>query len=138
MDMCMILGDSTAVGVAAYRKECVRYAKVGITSKGWNDSYLNTAATNISFDTVIISLGSNDHRFIKTEDELRKMRLAIKTKRVYWIGAGAWRRPQAQAAIDKIAQEFGDTIIMRSRTAVAGDGVHPSRAEYERLARAAR
>jgi len=130
----MILGDSTAAGIAAHRKECVRYVKVGITSKDWNERYMIQAASAI-YDTVIISLGSNDHGRIKTEDELRKMRHAIQAKQVFWIGAGMWRRPQAQKAIDMVASEFGDTIIMRSQTSVAGDGVHPSNADYRRMAR---
>jgi len=57
---CLILGDSIAVGVAQFRPECVAYAKGGINSRQWVNSYITK---NRSANTVIISLGSNDHMF---------------------------------------------------------------------------
>ena len=33
---CLIIGDSIAVGSHMFRKECVAFAKGGITSHGWD------------------------------------------------------------------------------------------------------
>jgi len=73
----MIIGDSIAVGTAMARPECVSYSKGGWNSWQWNKDYLAKASSQ-SAKTVIISLGANDHKGVKTEAELRKMREAIK------------------------------------------------------------
>ena len=65
---CMIIGDSIAVGVSMVRKECVSYSKGGWNSWQWNKDYLNKASSK-PFDTIIISLGANDHKGVKTETE---------------------------------------------------------------------
>ena len=78
---CLILGDSIAVGTHQTRPECVSYAKGGITSQRFNRIYTQ----KFNSDTVIISLGSNDHSFIHTKDELIKLRQRIRAKKVYWI-----------------------------------------------------
>ena len=131
---CMIVGDSIAVGVSMVRKECVAYAKSGWNSSNWNKDYLHQAAAHPA-QTIIISLGANDHKGIPTENELRKMRSSIQGKRVFWIGVGKDRKPIAQAAIEKVAVEFGDTVLTRpDRQMMSSDGVHPTMAGYRKLA----
>ena len=66
---CLIVGDSIAVGTATARPECVAYAKGGINSYQWLNK--NIDKTPLIAKTVIISLGSNDHKYVKTESELR-------------------------------------------------------------------
>jgi lysophospholipase L1-like esterase len=129
----MILGDSIAVGVAMHRKECVAYAKVGWNSWQWNKDYLSSATTK-SYETIIISLGANDHRGVKTEQELRKMRESIKGKKVFWIDAGKTRKPIPHEAMIKIATEYGDTILDRPTNHMSPDGVHPTGRGYKILA----
>lgn len=129
---CMIVGDSIAVGVSQARKECVRYAHSGWNSQRWNKHYLTKAAAQ-QVGTVIISLGANDHSGVKTEQELRRMRQQLQSHRVFWIGAGADRKPQAQAAIEKIASEYGDTVIARPKEHMSADGVHPTGQGYKIL-----
>lgn len=130
---CMIIGDSIAVGVSMARKECVSYSKGGWNSWQWNKDYLDKAV-NHSPKTTIISLGANDHKGVKTEQELRKMRSAIKGDRVFWIDPGKDRKPVPHDAIVKIAQEYGDTILPRPKDHMSSDGVHPTGQGYKILA----
>jgi lysophospholipase L1-like esterase len=129
----MIIGDSIAVGVSMVRKECVHYAKSGWNSSAWNRDYLDKASNKVA-ETIIISLGANDHAGIKSEQELRKMREAIKGKRVFWISPGMERKPVAQTAVEKVAKEYGDVVLARPKNHMSSDGVHPTMTGYKELA----
>ena len=130
---CMIIGDSIAVGVSMVRKECVSYAKGGWNSWQWNKDYLDKAASN-SHETVIISLGANDHAGVKTERELRKMRSAINGKRVFWIDPGEDRKPIPHDAMMRIAKEYGDVVLPRPKNHMSADKIHPTMRGYKELA----
>jgi len=130
---CLIIGDSIAVGTAMKRPECVSYSKGGWNSWQWNKDYLSHSTTK-SYDTIVISLGANDHKGVKTEQELKKMREAIKGKRVFWIDPGKDRKPIAHEAIMKIAGEYGDTVLSRPAGNMSSDGVHPTGKGYKILA----
>jgi len=129
---CMIIGDSIAVGVAMVRKECVSYSRGGWNSWQWNKDYLHLAMTK-PYETVIISLGANDHKGVKTESELRKMRENIQGKRVFWISPGMDRKPIAQTAIEKIAKEYGDVVLPRPQDHMSTDKIHPTVKGYKIL-----
>jgi lysophospholipase L1-like esterase len=79
--------------------------------------------------TVIISLGSNDHKYVKTESELRSIRELTKADRVYWILPAI--KPDIQEIVKKVAAENGDTVLPITR--LQNDGVHPSWAGYKQL-----
>ena len=111
---CLIIGDSIAVGTSMARKECVSYARGGWNSWQWNKDYLSKASSQPA-RTLIISLGANDHKGVKTEQELRKMREAVKADRVFWIDPGQDRKPIPHAAMVRIAKEYGDTILPRPK-----------------------
>lgn len=128
----MIIGDSIAVGTAMARPECVSHARGGWNSWQWNKDYLSKASEHPT-RTLIISLGANDHRGIKTEQELRKMRSTIKADRVFWIDPGQDRKPIPHYAIVRIAGEYGDTIIPRPKNQMSADGVHPTGKGYKIL-----
>ena len=130
---CMIIGDSIAVGTSMARKECVSYSRGGWNSWQWNKDYLDKAAAQPA-KTIIISLGANDHKGVKTEQELRKMREAIKGDRVFWISPGRERKPIPQDAIERIAKEYGDIILPRPEKHMSSDGVHPTGRGYRELA----
>ena len=130
---CMIIGDSIAVGVSMARKECVSYSKGGWNSWQWNKDYLTKASAE-PVKTIIISLGANDHKGVKTEAELRKMRQAIKGARVFWISPGMERKPVPQEAIERIAKEYGDTVLPRPKEHMSADGIHPTGRGYKLLA----
>jgi len=127
---CMIIGDSIAVGTAMARPECVSLSKGGINSSQWNKQ---NAGNNVVAKTVIISLGANDHKGVKTEAELRKMREAVKGDRVFWIDPGQDRKPIPHDAIVRIAREYGDTVIPRPKNHMSADGVHPTGKGYKIL-----
>jgi lysophospholipase L1-like esterase len=130
---CMIIGDSIAVGTAIARPECVSYAKGGWNSWQWNKDYLSQSTTK-PYETIIISLGANDHKGVKTEQELRKMREAIKGKRVFWIDPGKDRKPIPHEAMTKIAKEYGDVVLLRPVGNMSADGIHPTGKGYKILA----
>jgi lysophospholipase L1-like esterase len=128
---CLIVGDSIAVGTSMARPECVSLSKGGINSSQWNKQ---NAGNNVTAKTVIISLGANDHRGIKTEDELRRLRTAVKADKVFWIDPGQDRKPIPHDAIVRIAREYGDIIIARPKNHMSADGVHPTGRGYKIIA----
>ena len=130
---CMILGDSIAVGTHQFRPECVVYARGGINSWQWRKEYLERdQGNNLVAETMIISLGSNDHKGVKTLEEISKIRLAVRAKRVFWILPAI--KPDIQNMIREVAVGFGDTVL--PITKLQPDGVHPSWAGYKELAAA--
>ena len=128
---CLILGDSIAVGTAQARPECVSYSKGGINSHNWLNK--NVGKSPYVAKTVIISLGANDHKGVKTEAELRNIRQLTKADRVYWIDPGQDRKPIAHDAIVRIAKEYGDIILPRPKDHMSADGVHPTGRGYKIL-----
>ncbi len=130
---CMIIGDSIAVGTAMARPECVSYSRGGWNSWQWNKDYLEITKTKPT-KTLIISLGANDHKGVKTEEELRKMRAAVKADKVFWIRPGKERKPIPQDAIERIAKEYGDTVLARPTNHMSADGIHPTGKGYKELA----
>jgi lysophospholipase L1-like esterase len=130
---CLIVGDSIGVGVANVRKECVAYVKGGINSKQWLDK--NIQNTPLMANHVIISLGSNDHKYIQTEEELRNIRKLTNATRVYWV-LPSTKFPIQRDAIWRIANEYNDTILKTER--MQEDNVHPSWAGYKEIAEASK
>ena len=126
---CLILGDSIAIGIAQQRPECRVYAKVGINSRAWVDKNITK---ELSADTVIISLGSNDYKKINTLKELFTIRNVVSAKRVYWIVPAI--KPEVQEMVDIVADKFEDKVIHINK--VSKVGVHPITTEYKRLAEA--
>jgi lysophospholipase L1-like esterase len=125
---CLILGDSIAVGTHQARPECVAYAKGGWNTGQWNRDYLKN---DLTAKTVIISLGSNDHKGVRTRAELQRIREKVSaTARVFWILPAI--NPDVQAIVRGMAEEYGDTVLPITR--LQKDGVHPSWAGYKQLA----
>ena len=130
---CLIMGDSIAVGTHQVKQECVAYAKGGINSHQWLNT--NVGKSPYTAEIVIISLGSNDHKYVKTEEELRVIRKLTNARRVYWIMPSD-KFPKAQSAVWHVANENNDTILRTNR--MQKDNVHPSWAGYKELANGAR
>lgn len=131
---CLILGDSIAVGTAQARPECVAYAKGGINSWQWNKANSNKT---LAAGTVIISLGSNDHRYIKTRHELEQLRARVHAGKVYWIlphgnlKASGVDILEIQQIIEDIANQHNDWIIKIPE--VSKDGIHPTGKGYRKI-----
>ncbi len=123
---CLILGDSIAVGTAQARPECVAYVKSGINSYQFNKKYPQTFNGKV----VVISLGSNDHKYIETEQEFYRLRERIQAETVYWIlPAGNAKTSEIpivriQEHVETIAGMFGDWIIRIP--SLSKDGIHPT------------
>ena len=134
---CLVLGDSIAVGIHMSRPECVSYSKVGINTWQWNNKHLTK---DLSAKTVIISLGSNDHKGVKTRKELETMRQVVQGSKVFWIlpagnlKAGGVDIKDIQNIVRDIAQKNGDIVL--PITKLQPDGIHPSGDGYKELTKA--
>jgi lysophospholipase L1-like esterase len=133
---CLIVGDSIAVGTHQYRPECTAIAKGGINTWQWNRDYLKR---DLTAKTVIISLGSNDHKSVRTKAELQRIREKVgTTARVFWVlphgnlKASEVPIEHIQQIIKTIAQEYGDMVLPITR--ISTDNIHPSWAGYKELA----
>jgi lysophospholipase L1-like esterase len=122
----MILGDSIAVGTHQARPECAVYARGGINSRDFVNRYIGK---DLVADTVVISLGSNDHKGIKTKNELMDLRSQVVAKKVYWILPA--NKPDIQEIVEEVAYKYGDWIIRIPH--LSNDGVHPTRQGYKKI-----
>ena len=122
---CMIVGDSIGVGVSHVRKECVSTAVGGINS--WQANQYNSNKKVVA-KTVIISLGSNDHKGVKTEAELRKLRANTTADRVYWILPAI--KSDIQEIVRTVAADWKDIVLPISETT---DKVHPTMRSYKEI-----
>ena len=140
---CLIIGDSIAVGTQQFRPDCVAFAKSGINSRQWRQQYIEGDKGALpASKTVIISLGSNDHKNVRTILELQEIRRKVKADRVFWIlphgnnPAGGADIEWVQTFVKVVAGENGDTVLPITR--VQKDNIHPSWAGYRELAAATR
>jgi len=124
---CLIVGDSIAVGTHQFKPECVAYAKGGINSWQWNKQNANK---KLNANTVIISLGSNDHAGVRTLWELQQLRARVESARVFWILPAI--KPDIQQMVQLVAKDYADTVLPISN--LQADKVHPSWAGYKKLA----
>jgi lysophospholipase L1-like esterase len=133
---CLVLGDSIAVGLYQQLPQCESLSKSGWNTWQWNRDYLKY---DLTAETVIISLGSNDHKYIRTQAELERMRAKVTAGRVFWIlphgnlPAGGLPIEEVQRIVKMIAALHGDTVVPITR--VQRDSIHPSWAGYKELAR---
>jgi len=128
---CLIIGDSIAVGTKQFRPDCVAVAKGGINSWQWRKQYLDGDQGALpKAETLIISLGSNDHKGVRTREEIARIRSTVTAKRVYWILPAI--KPEIQDIVREVAAGFGDTVLTITR--LQPDGIHPSWAGYKEIA----
>jgi lysophospholipase L1-like esterase len=126
---CLIMGDSIAVGVSEFRKECRAHVQGGITSQGFIKKYgVHPEAAKV----VIISLGANDYG-VPTEPYIEQLRKNTKAGVVFWLLPREDRVPNAVAAVKAVADRYGDQIIPRPKD-VSADGIHPTAKGYKELA----
>ena len=120
---CLFIGDSIALGARVHAPKCEAIAENGITSKRFNREYSPVPAKS-----VIISLGSNDHRLIKTREEIEMLRSKV-TGKVYWILPAI--KPDVQKIVKEVALLNNDTIITIPE--LQPDGVHPTARGYKEM-----
>jgi lysophospholipase L1-like esterase len=127
----MIVGDSIAVGTKMFAPHCELQGKGGINSWQFNRMYKGSFYA----DTLIISLGSNDHKGVKTYDELFEMRQRVGAKNVFWVlpagnlPAGGVPIEQIQSIVKELAAYYGDTVL--PIRGLQPDGIHPSWSGYK-------
>lgn len=132
---CIVLGDSIAVGTHLQRYECVSYSKGGINTWQWNKQF---GKNDLTAKTVIISLGSNDHKHVKTYDELKKIRDKVKASKVFWIlphgnlKASGVDIEIIQHLIKEIAVQYNDIVLPINN--ISKDNIHPTGAGYRDIA----
>lgn len=124
---CLILGDSIAVGIAQQRPECVSLSRGGWNTWQWNRYFGNQ---DLNANTVIISLGTNDHAGVNTRKELEQLRDAVSAYRVYWILPAV--KPHIQAIVQEIAAANQDIVLPIRH--LQRDGIHPSTKGYKDIA----
>lgn len=133
---CLIIGDSIAVGIASERKECISYSVGGLNTWQWNKRFI---AKDLTARSVIISLGTNDHKHIKTLQELESIRSRVEAERVYWILPpcnSKFCKPNVNEIVETIAKKRGDFVIKTDR--LQTDAIHPSWVGYKELAEKSR
>lgn len=123
---CLILGDSIAVGTQQFYKECALVGKGGINTWQFNKQYLHKVEPA---NTVVISLGTNDHDGVNSFRELLAMRQRVEGKRVFWILPAI--KPHIQDMVLIIAKNYGDTILPINK--LQPDKIHPSWAGYKEI-----
>jgi lysophospholipase L1-like esterase len=124
---CLVIGDSIAQGISNVRKECVAYVKSGINSKNWNNRYV---MKDLSANTVIISLGTNDPETMNSFKELQLLRQLVYGKKVIWVMPPI--KPPVQDIVRIIANSYSDTILEIPE--LSKDKVHPTINGYKQLA----
>lgn len=132
---CLILGDSIAVGVAMFKKDCISLAKGGINSQQYNKK---VEGIELYSEAVLISLGSNDHKWVKTKKELLRLRHNVNAKRVYWVlpegnlPAGGKDIEDVRRNVLEVSEEYGDIVL--PIMSISKDGIHPTGKGYKNLA----
>jgi len=128
---CLIVGDSIAVGTKIFAPHCELQGKGGINTWQFNKMYKGSFYA----DTLIISLGSNDHKGVKTYDELFEMRQRVGAKNVFWVlpagvakGSGV-SIEQIQSIVKELAAYYGDKVL--PIRGLQPDGIHPSWSGYK-------
>ena len=131
---CLVIGDSIAVGISQFRKECVTFARTGWTSSKWNKQYLPTFNAQLPVKSLIISLGTNDYQGINTIAELNKIRENVKPgTRVFWVLPPKAKLPQREM-VREVAEIWGDTWLSVPEDELAGDKIHPTQVGYRNIA----
>jgi hypothetical protein len=120
LPLCLILGDSTAVGTAdalfARGLQCAVHARVGASST----ETLRTFRGNSPVERAI-RLGSNDPKNPQLVRNLVALRQRLSAVRVTWLAPYS---PSAAQAAVAIARSFGDEVVHLSSVATR-DQVHP-------------
>lgn len=89
-------------------------------------------------ETVVISLGTNDSKYVDTYAELLRLRNSITAKRVIWIMPNAVNPMSGtsigivQASVESVAGAHRDTVVYMPKP--MADRYHPTNAGYKKLA----
>jgi len=99
---CAVVGDSIALGLRGYFRECRTSAKIGIGTKAVAARVTGRA------DVIILSAGSNDYSTPGLLGRLKALRSRAGSARVIWIRPAPRR---AAAAVETVAHAHGDAVV---------------------------
>lgn len=121
MIACLILGDSHAVATAdavrrAFGERCAVIAQAGAKT-----SAILKRTPTIAYRGVVISAGANDALNLDLDDDLNAIRGRVRSVRVVWLLP--YDREVA-AAIQSVAQRYGDRVIDLAWAKARKDGFH--------------
>jgi lysophospholipase L1-like esterase len=85
---------------------------------------------DLSANTVIISLGTNDPYTMNTFKELLSLRQSVYSKKVFWVMPPI--KPAVQDIVRIIANSYSDTILEIPE--LSKDKIHPTSNGYKQLA----
>lgn len=121
LPLCLILGDSTAVGtadaLASQGLRCAVHARVGASSS----ETVRTFSGNAPVERAVIGLGSNDPRNPQLVRNLFALRRRLSAAQVIWLVP---YEPTAANATIAVAKAFGDNVL-RLDNIKTQDRVHP-------------
>ena len=118
-----------------FKNECISLAKGGINSQQYNKK---VEGIELYSEAVLISLGSNDHKWVKTKKELLRLRHNVNAKRVYWVlpegnlPAGGKDIEDVRRNVLEVSEEYGDIVL--PIMSLSKDGIHPTVKGYKNLA----
>ena len=119
--LCLVLGDSTAVGtaqaLAAQGMGCTVHARKGAPSIETVKTWHSGAFT----DRALIALGSNDALNPELTANLQLLRRRVTANQVTWL---APYHPRAAAIVAAVAAKFGDSVVQLGRFS-SNDRIHP-------------
>jgi hypothetical protein len=122
MPLCLVLGDSTAVGtadaLALQGIRCEVHARVGAHASGLAREWQGSTAPVVA----LIALGSNDVGDPRLEHSLIVVRARTRAPRVTWLVP--YER-SAALIVTKVAVQFGDRVVPLAQEPTR-DGVHPT------------
>ncbi len=121
MPLCLLLGDSTAVGTAGALAlqgvRCEVHAHVGAHSSELARDWQGGTTPAVA----VIALGSNDVGDPRLEHSLIVVRARTRAPRVTWLVP--YER-SAALIVTKVAAQFGDRVVPLAQEPTR-DGVHP-------------
>jgi hypothetical protein len=150
---CLLIGDSLAVGLSGPLKQEVERtdagapgywliceAKSGATMADYN-SHISEYIRNGNYDTVFVSLGTNDCR---DATSARCRQFAIDAKRIQWLGDSygtfvvfivpGWLSQPWLERIRSGIESFGGKIIETRTPELSRDAMHPTVKGYAQWA----
>jgi hypothetical protein len=113
---CVIVGDSIAVDLRSYFRECRTDAKIGIGTKAI------AARVPGRTDLLVVSAGSNDYLTPGLLARLQTLRSRAGSARVIWIRPA----PQSAAtAVETVAHAHGDAVVAFAVSRTDREHIHP-------------
>jgi hypothetical protein len=126
---CVLVGYSIALGIAAALAAAGPHACEPFARKGAGTAEIRSLVPSGRHEVAIVSAGTNDSADPALRDNLKRLRAALRARRVVWTYP---RSPRSAWAVYETARSFGDAAI-GLRLLASDDDVHPR--EYRAAAR---